>query len=223
VGSDRDHEPGHSLDNYLDNIRDRIARGELGAPAADQPDHPLTWPAEFRRRCQELGVQRYARELARIDSGELPTNALLQEFRREWRNRRHQWDSAILVGHTGIGKSVAALDACREESKRARRWCFVDFGQLSMAWRSFEEDTINAWKHTPLLVVDEIAMAASAAPGAFALFHLLINLRYRNDLPTILCTVDNVEDLEEAIGPELCNRFPVLCIATEARSYRPGR
>lgn len=183
-----------------------------------KPKASAAWPETFIKRAHALGLRRYVRELAEIADGDLPVNDLWRTFRREWGRRKTRRESAIVTGDANAGKSVCAFSACLDYGRRGSSWDFVDLGEFSDLLSWADKPRIETLRKVGLLVVDDAGDVVDASTAAFALFKRVINARYRDDRPSILCTVEGSEDsLFAGLGPEIMRRFSLRIKAPSNR------
>ena len=173
----------------------------------------------FLRLCEELRLARYRDDLAAILCKRLPDNDFFRGFRGKWRGREALHVSAILCGGKGVGKSVCALWACLDACRGNGGFDFLDLSEFADLWALQDRERIAALKRVRLLVVDEVDEVVDVKGPAYALFKRVVNARYRNKQPTILCTNDSIEDLREHIGEPVVDRF-ALRLGSAAESQR---
>jgi len=211
---------------WLEDLRKRCDDGDLPVyipeeKLVESSEWPSDWPQEFITLSLELGLKRYLRELAEIATNDLPQNAYFRYTLMAWRTRQKTQDGAILYGGEGAGKSVTALAICLQEMRNGKGFDFLDAGEFADLWALQNRNRISMLKTTGLLVIDEIGDCLDIKGPAFGLLKRTINARYRNDLPTVLATTQDEEDLRIAIGPEIVDRFPSgLRIKTESFTGR---
>jgi hypothetical protein len=189
--------------------------------AVARPVESDRWPDSFEKQCYKVGVRRYMRDLAAVIDGAKRENALFRSFRQRWASdERCKVEGAIILGSTGAGKSVVSLWACLRISDAGESWDYLDAGEFADLWAMQDHDRMRRIKEVGLLVIDEIGDCEDLRGPAMGLIKRVINARYRNEQPTILCTTQDEGPLGDAIGDEIVNRFNAKVGTTDKRSYR---
>jgi DNA replication protein DnaC len=161
----------------------------------------------FEHLAKDIGIVRYARELKEIESGKLKDFPMFKAFRKYWDNRKHARDGAIIYGGEGVGKSVIAVWACRWMCRNHMPFDFIDSLEIAQVIRQDTWDRYNLMGTTGLLVVDECGDVDDIRGTPFAYLKLVINRRYRNDLPTLLLATISEQEFRQKWGPEIIDRF----------------
>ena len=186
------------------NFRQSCETSHFESAAASAPDE------KFTKRCAELGLNRYRRELLEIESGALPQFPRFAAWRKQWMGREHRRHSAIIYGHTDAGKSVMALWACRAVMRAGGWFDWIDTMEMPAILASHESwERLRSITRATLLVIDEVGDVDDLRGRAWAEIKNRINLRHRAERPTLLCSIADQSELPELIGPEVMRRFPL--------------
>lgn len=212
---------------YLRELRRKIDDPEWQAMYCSEPEQappePKTRhniPPSFISRCRKLGLGKYLDDLLLVMDGGLEENDLFRRFRAAWHAAGAKEQRAIVLGSAGAGKSVVSLWACLQEVRHQRGFDFIDLAKFSSLWAMQDHDRFHNMEHCGLLVIDEIGDCDDIRGPAFGQFKLLVNARYQRQVPTILCTTQDEEQLVKAIGHEIVDRFPIRIGTQDKRSYR---
>jgi DNA replication protein DnaC len=137
-----------------------------------------------------------------------------------------------LVGGYGSGKTHLAAAIANYQQDRGTNVIFVTIPDLLDYLRvtfspsstgSFDR-RFNMVRNAPLLVLDDLGTESATAWAREKLFQLL-NHRYVANLPTVLTSATQVEDMDERLRSRLldrrrCTVFAITAPSYAARTYR---
>jgi len=202
------------------------AMPELDAWRAANPDGDVRYAAllaeldalevEARRRrefdasAESLGV---GLRLVRALSSLRDTEAV--RLARAWWEGSRTW--LVMLGHTGVGKSVAAAAVAREA--KGAVWCPA----TSLTQATFDGDGARLAK-APLLVVDDFGTEHRSAFAA-SCWHQVLADRHENERRTVLTANLTRAELRSVLGDRLADRVASDCELHELHgdSLRRGR
>jgi DNA replication protein DnaC len=136
-----------------------------------------------------------------------------------------------LVGGYGSGKTHLAAAIANYQQDRGTNVIFVtipdllDYLRVTFSPNSGSFDRrFNMVRNAPLLVLDDLGTESATAWAREKLFQLL-NHRYVANLPTVLTSATQVEDMDERLRSRLldrrrCTVFAITAPSYAARTYR---
>lgn len=132
-----------------------------------------------------------------------------------WRGQRN-W--LVILGHTGIGKSVAAAAVAR--TVKGSVWCPATTLMTQVAF----EDNAARLSKCQLLVLDDYG-TEHQSPFAKSCWHQVLAERHENEKRTILTANLTRPQLRQALGDRLADRIASDCVMVEFQgaSLRRGR
>jgi len=127
----------------------------------------------------------------------------------------------ILVGPAGCGKTHMAAAIANERISQGHPAFFISAPDLLDHLRSAfnpsseiaYEQLFDQVRNAPLLVLDDLG-SQTATPWAKEKLEQLLNHRFNNELPTVIITIDPIEQMEDRIrahltDPDLCHIYEV--------------
>lgn len=127
-----------------------------------------------------------------------------------------EWDSLLLLGPTGVGKTHQAYGAIRIIAGHgvSVRWLAMPatdlFAQLRPRHGVDSEEEFRRHADATLLVVDDLG-AAKGSEWTEEVTYRLINWRYERMLPTILASNIPPAELKTALGDRIASRLAEMC------------
>lgn len=118
-------------------------------------------------------------------------------------------DNLVLVGPVGVGKTHAAVAACRQHVAHGAGLEFWPVGELldALDWRRPESAaTLARFMSVDLLIVDDLG-AERANEWTGERLYAVVNRRWLENRPTIVTTNLEPEALEAAIGQRTYSRL----------------
>lgn len=211
--------------DWIAGLRQRVDNGEITiADEFDLPESPTNTENRllkgFNDDITRRGLGRYHADFLDLASGKLTANALWHQFTVAWAARR-PWDSFLLLGGEGVGKSVCALAACHSVAMADMGWGWIDAVQIVEFSDSRTFDRIDALKRVHLCVIDEPQDLIQVGGKYLALLKAVLRYRYRSGAPTICCSALNKRDLSKKLGADLVSQFEVAISSAEP-SNRPS-
>lgn len=207
---------------FLQELKARVfAKGDLPERLPEKPSETASEDAWRGYWEKSTFPEKARRQLDAIDSGAMPVIPYFGQFRWKWEHRAEPWVSAILLGSEGVGKTVIASWAGREEYRSGRYAHYCLAAQIADIIGAGNWDRWKSMRATPLLVIDEIGdiERAASADNIIARIVQVIKERDGADLPTILATNQNEQELIGMIGNASVDRFDILH-ADESPSHR---
>jgi len=142
-----------------------------------------------------------------------PTQAL--ECAREWLAGEKLW--LVLLGSTGLGKSVAAAWALRQCANAGVGVAWVQAAGLASMVGGFDNVArFERLQHVAVLCLDDLGLEHDSGFGRSLLGELL-QARHENQLRTILTTNLSGADFRARVGERVADRIRADCIAKELR------
>lgn len=208
---------------YQARRREPLAKYDMGDLSWSDVTREIAWhlPASalndlFKRDLEAAPkprVQRFkvpidpdAAELVNTDKLE-PTRAL--ERVRSWWEQRHDKGATfvlVLVGGTGVGKTVAAAWALRESGAESS---YVKAAHLASLHRVAFSEMQREWdalvRHSPLLVIDELGAGERNDDRARAALHDAID--ERQGRPTLIISNVGGEEISEYLDARTIDRL----------------
>lgn len=135
----------------------------------------------------------------------------------------------ILSGKPGTGKShlaAAIMQSIIADHFTQYMTCMDVIRMIRETWRKdserSESDVLRDLGRIPLVVIDEIGVQYGTEGEQTILFDVL-DIRYRNQMPTILLTNQNMEGAKAFLGDRIWDRMRETCrwIPFDWESYRP--
>jgi DNA replication protein DnaC len=135
----------------------------------------------------------------------------------------------ICYGGVGNGKTYlceALAIAWHVRGFLARVYTMADImGVLKRAMRPEAgmlplDDILQNYCRTPRLIIDDVGMGGSGSAWEFGQLEEIVSYRYRERLPTILTTNQDVKNLPERIYSRLCDPETSCAVLNEAGDYR---
>ncbi len=140
----------------------------------------------------------------------------------------------VLTGPSGCGKTHLAAAIANEHISHGHPAFFITAADLLHHLRSaFNPDSEIAYdrlfdqvRNTPLLVLDDLGIQTST-PWAKEKMDQLLNHRFSHELPTVITTSTQPEQLEERLrtrltDPRLCQVYPIEEEQTDVMDYSWG-
>jgi DNA replication protein DnaC len=127
---------------------------------------------------------------------------------RKWASTYKLGKGALLIGPTGVGKTIACVDMidrlirCHEGNATPRMLSATSIGQM-VAYGQVKYDDIMELDDIPLLIIDDLGWEPEV--GAPAIREVLAR-RYSEGLPTIITSGWTLEDLRKRYGDALIRR-----------------
>jgi len=152
-----------------------------------------------------------------------------RDFSKDFADHLKRGTGLLLSGNPGTGKShlaAAILQSLMPTHCGLYITCMGVIRMVRGTWRKdsdkSETQVLNMLGSVPLLVLDEIGMQYGTDGEQTILFDVL-DKRYRDMMPTILLTNQNVAGLKEFIGERSFDRLreTVQTVMFDWESYRP--
>ncbi len=132
----------------------------------------------------------------------------------------------LLYGKEGTGKTHIAIAILREIIAKGHEGLYWNVPELFLELRRTmntdsdldEASIIEEAVEVDLLVLDDLG-AEKVSDYVMDRLYVLINGRYQNDLPTIITTNRNLEELRAQIGPRIVSRISEMCMKID---FPPG-
>ncbi len=148
------------------------------------------------------------------------------ERAREFVENPQGW--LVLKGGYGCGKTHLAAAIANERLGRGQPVLFVVVPDLldhlratfSPTSRATYDDRFEGIRTTPFLILDDLGAQAPTAWAQEKLFQLL-NYRYNADLPTVITTNRELEEIEPRVRSRLADRLCTI-VGIQASDFRQG-
>lgn len=132
----------------------------------------------------------------------------------------------VLLGAVGVGKTHAAIAACRPAFGRGSSLTFLPIGELldRLDWRRPDSaTTMDDLCSVDLLVVDDLGTERSNEWTGERLY-LVINRRWLDGRPTIVTANMTAEQLTDAVGERTYSRLAhgALALMLTGKDHRRG-
>ncbi len=199
----------------------RLYVATYDCPACDRDAKALetAWRAEWDRwrRAEASGIPaRFARATldawAPADQLQATAKAVVTAWCTDMAEGRGDGTGLLFTGAPGLGKTHLAVACLIEVLRRTPH--AVTYAQwpdtLTRIKSAFGNkgavDLLEAAKATPVLALDEIGVRAGTEFDAAALFDL-IDSRYRDGLPTLVCTNLTTKEFVPVLGERVADRL----------------
>ena len=153
----------------------------------------------------------------------------VEEYLASWDDNREEGRGLYLCGGVGVGKTHLAVAVMSELIRRRRvpslfvtvpefldnlRGAYNDPGRDLDEW-------MDAVKNADLLVLDDLG-AEKPTEWVRERIFVLVNHRYREQLPTVFTSNTGPKDLADQLGERTASRIIAMCdwIALEGEDYR---
>ncbi|HEV2744677.1 MAG TPA: ATP-binding protein [Rubrobacter sp.] len=153
----------------------------------------------------------------------------VQEYLKDWEENRSTGHGLYFVGDVGTGKTHLAVAVMNELMARKRvPALFVTVPELLDNMRGTYNDPgrdIDEWmdsvKNADLLLLDDLG-AERASDWVRERIFVIVNHRYREELPTIFTSNVGPKDLAAQLGERTASRIISMCdwISLEGEDYR---
>ena len=117
--------------------------------------------------------------------------------------QRGGWRSMVIVGNVGTGKTHLACAVALDEIKNQS---VIYTTAYSLSQRIIADKGSDFFKNYDLLVIDEIGRSFDTKAEKDRFFDL-INYRYENEMPVVLCGNVTPEALRDVVGEAIADRL----------------
>jgi DNA replication protein DnaC len=137
-----------------------------------------------------------------------------QRYATTFPDRLREGDSLILSGNPGTGKNHLAAAIAKAVVDQGHVVVHTTASRLlreiKETWGGrgdkTEREVIASFVKPDLLIIDEVGMMFGSTAEQI-LFMEVINSRYADMRPTILISMDQIEDLAKSVGAQIIDRF----------------
>lgn len=176
-----------------------------------------------RRRRERLSVWGERNRLpARVRKAlEAPEDNRAMATAIGWLTQPKPW--LVLMGSTGVGKSVAAAAALHRCFEQGSSVAWVEAADIATTAGGFTgQERAEKLRAVDVLVVDDVG-TDQANDWALSILRGILQHRHEEQLRTILTTNLNGPDFRAHVGPRVADRIRGECVAVnlDGRSMRP--
>ena len=137
-----------------------------------------------------------------------------QRYAETFSDRFVSGDGMILSGNPGTGKNHLAASIAKSVFDQNRTVLHTTvtrmMREVKESWGKSSEKTerevVNSFINPDLLIIDEVGIQFGTTAEQ-VIFMDIINSRYGDMRPTILITMNSLEDVAKILGPQIIDRF----------------
>jgi DNA replication protein DnaC len=202
-----------SLDDHLASVV-QIARASGRVMSSDPESYNIDDDlADMRADVDAMRSERWTR----VAPPEF-VNATVDDFTNGVHDRLVDWSSnplgrnLVIVGPIGVGKSHAAVAACRPAFDRRQDVQFLPIVEMFRMLRPGGPDgAAEDLSYVDVLILDDLGTEKPSEWTAEQ-FYAIVNRRWLEHLPTVFTTNLDRVGLEAAIGPRMYSRITHRCV-----------